>query len=434
MLLKPSDLASKGVELYQWAKDLFPICRSLTGEGVRESLRYLQNIVPELTIEEIASGTPVFDWTVPKEWRITNAYIKDASGNKVVDFADNNLHAMGYSTPVNKTLSLAELDKHLFSLPDMPDAIPYVTSYYSEHWGFCLTHRQRESLVEGDYQVVIDSELFDGVLNYGEVIIPGESKEEILLSTYICHPSLANNELSGPLVSTGVIQKIKAMTNRKYTYRILFLPETIGSISYLSKHLPHLKQHLVAGYVLTCIGDDRNYTYLSSRQENTLADRAALHTLNHMVESFNTYDFLQRGSDERQYCAPGVDLPVCSLMRTRYGDYPEYHTSLDNLDVISPAGLAGGVAMVLNTINLIEHNATYQVTVKCEPQLGKRGLYPTISDMSQDYSEVQKLTNFIAYCDGTRDLIAIAEKISVSAFELIAPAKVLEKEGLLKRV
>jgi aminopeptidase-like protein len=434
MLVQADELKADGETMYQWAKDLFPICRSITGEGVRESLAYLKRIVPELEINAIASGTPVFDWTVPKEWRITDAYIKDRQGKKVTDFADSNLHVMGYSIPVNQKLSLAELEEHLYSLPDMPTAIPYVTSYYAERWGFCLTHQQRQSLAEGEYEVVIDSELFDGELNYGEVIIPGKTEQEILISTYICHPSLANNELSGPLVSIGLINKIKAMMNRQFTYRILFLPETIGSICYLSQHLTHLKQHLIAGFVLTCIGDDRNYSYLSSRQENTLADRAALHTLTQMVGRFKHFDFLQRGSDERQYCAPGIDLPVCSLMRTRYGDYPEYHTSLDNLELISPQGLAGGLALVLNAVTLLEHNATYQVTVNCEPQLGKRGLYPTISDMSQDYSEVKKLTNFIAYCDGTRDLIAIAEKISVSAFELMLTAKTLEQQGLLRRV
>lgn len=434
MLVYASHLADEGATMYGWAQDLFPICRSITGEGVRESLRYFQEIVPELDIKAITSGTPVFDWTVPKEWRIKSAYIKDPLGNKVVDFADSNLHVVGYSIPVHKKLSLQELEAHLFSLPNMPTAIPYVTSYYAERWGFCMTHEQRQKLVEGEYEVFIDSDLFDGVLNYGEVVIPGETEQEILLSTYICHPSLANNELSGPLVTTGLINKIKAIKNRKYTYRILFLPETIGSISYLSQHLPHLKQQVVAGFVLTCIGDDRNYSYLSSRQEDTLADRAALHTLEHMVDEFKRYGFLQRGSDERQYCAPGVDLPVCSLMRTRYGDYPEYHTSLDNLDLISQQGLAGGLALAFNAVNLLEQNATYQVTVKCEPQLGKRGLYPTVSDMSQDYSEVQKLTNFIAYCDGTRDLIAIADKISVSAFELMKTAALLEKEGLLHKV
>ncbi|MAG75165.1 MAG: aminopeptidase [Colwelliaceae bacterium] len=434
MLVHASDLTDEGSTMYGWAQDLFPICRSITGEGVRESLGYFQRIVPELEIKSIASGTPVFDWTVPKEWRISSAYIKDPHGKIIVDFADSNLHVVGYSIPVHKTLSLQELDGHLYSLPNMPDAIPYVTSYYAERWGFCLTHEQRQSLEEGDYEVFIDSELFDGVLNYGEVLIPGETEKEILLSTYICHPSLANNELSGPIVTTGLINKIKAIPNRKYTYRVLFLPETIGSISYLSQHLQHLQQQVEAGFVLTCIGDDRNYSYLSSRQENTLADRAAIHTLEHMVDDFKRYDFLQRGSDERQYCAPGVDLPVCSLMRTRYGDYPEYHTSLDNLDLISNQGLAGGLAMAFNAVNLLEQNATYEVTVKCEPQLGKRGLYPTVSDMSQDYSDVQKLTNFIAYCDGTRDLMAIADKISVSAFELMKTAALLEKEGLLRKV
>ncbi|MFT5755365.1 MAG: aminopeptidase-like protein [Alteromonadaceae bacterium] len=420
-----------GERMYFWATELFPICRSLTGKGVRETLEYFQNIIPEMCFHKISSGSEVFDWTVPKEWHVNDAYIKNSAGKKVVDFKVNNLHLVGYSTPINKVMRLTELESNLYSLPKQPYAIPYITSYYKEHWGFCLTDEQKQQLPDDDYHVVIESELFDGVLDYADVIIKGETDEEILVSTYICHPSLANNELSGPVVTTALIQQVKLLPKRKYTYRFVFIPETIGAIVYLSRHLEHLQKNVIAGFVVTCIGDERNYSYLASREGNTIADKAALHTLTHTVKNFKKYDFLKRGSDERQYCAPGVDLPVCSIMRTRYGDYPEYHTSLDNLDLISAEGLAGGLNVLYKTILLLEGNEKLKVTVLCEPQLGKRGLYPTLSRVGQDYTDVYTLTNLITYCDGKRDLIDIADKLGVSAFTLIPIVKKLKDENLL---
>ena len=428
------NLDATGQLMYRRAEELFPINRSLSGPGVRQTLSYLKDIIPELNIGSIASGTRAFDWTVPKEWFIEDAYIITPSGEKICHFEECNLHLMGYSTPQEKTLSLDALQEHLFSIPSMPDAIPYVTSYYKDNWGFCLAHNQRTKLREGDYKVVIKSKLFDGELNYGEIVFPGKSSKEVLLSTYICHPSMANNELSGPVVTIALAEAIKKMKEREYTYRILFLPETIGSIAYISEHLEHLKQNLNAGFIVTCVGDERDYSYLNSRQENSLADKVAIHTLKHHTEKYTHYSFLERGSDERQFCSPGVDLPVCSIMRSKYGTFPEYHTSLDNLSLISPNGLAGSYRALLSAIEILEYNWVYKVTTQCEPQLGKRGLYPNTSDMQQDYSQVRKMTNLLAYADGTRDLIDLADKINESALDLIPIINKLLQAKLIEKV
>ena len=424
---------SLGVEMHGWAKDLFPICRSLTGNGVRETLAYIARIVPSLTIHEVPSGTKAFDWTVPDEWNIRGAYIEDEHGNRIVDFARNNLHVVGYSTPVDEWMSLAELQPHLHSLPDQPGAIPYVTSYYVRRWGFCLPHAQRESLADGKYHVVIDSTLEPGSLTYGEVLIPGREEKEIFLSTYICHPSMANNELSGPVVTTALARLISSLPDRRYSCRIVFVPETIGAIVYIDRHLDELRRKVAAGYVVTCVGDDRTYSLLHSRAGTTVADRAAKLVLRKHAPDLVEYSYLDRGSDERQYCSPGVDLPVASIMRTRYNSYPEYHTSLDDLNLVTPAGLQGGFEAIRKTLELIEHNHVYQVTTPCEPQLGKRGLYPTLSTRGAGFS-VRSMTNFLAYADGTRDLVDLADLIDVSADEAVETAQKLVAAGLLKIV
>ncbi len=313
----PGILSSKdpdvGQSIHELATRLFPICRSLTGPGVRETLRILQESIP-IQIHEVPTGTPVFDWIVPREWTIRDAFIADSSGRRIVDFRLNNLHVVGYSTPIDRRMNLTELNEHLFSLPDQPDAIPYVTSYYKERWGFCLTHRQRLQLKPDVYHVRIDSELKDGSLTYGECIIPGATAKEVFLSTYVCHPSMANNELSGPVVTTFVCRWIQSQP-RFYTYRIVFIPETIGSITYLSRHLDYLRKNVVAGFNVSCVGDERAFSYVSSRYANTLADRVARHVLRSMSPNFITFSYLDRGSDERQYCSPGVDLPLVTLYR-----------------------------------------------------------------------------------------------------------------------
>ncbi|MGI9043034.1 MAG: DUF4910 domain-containing protein [Gemmatimonadaceae bacterium] len=416
--------------MHRWATDLFPICRSLTGNGVRETLAYIGRIVPELTVHEVPSGTPAFDWTVPEEWNIRRAYIEDESGNRIVDFANSNLHVLGYSTPVDEWMTLAELQPHLHSLPEQPDAVPYVTSYYARRWGFCLAHSVREKLSDGRYHVLIDSTLEPGSLTYGEVLLPGTGEREILLSTYICHPSLANNELSGPVVTAALARWIAALPERRYSYRILFAPETSGSIVYISRHLEELRRKTDAGYVLTCIGDDRAYSLLRSRHGDTLADRAAKLVLRRHAPDHVDYSYLDRGSDERQYCSPGVDLPVASIMRTRYQSYPEYHTSLDDLSLVTPSGLGGGFSVVQQVLKLLEGNRVYRAVHPCEPQLGKRGLYPTLSTRGAG-NTVRSMTNLLAYADGTKDLVEIAEVVGLSADEALETASKLLKAGLI---
>nr|WP_238481333.1 DUF4910 domain-containing protein [Motilimonas sp. E26] len=416
--------------MHRLASQLYPICRSLTGNGVRQTLAILQQQGLDISVHEVASGTPAFDWYIPEEWNVDEAYIEDSKGNRIVDFTTHNLHLLGYSEPVNRTISLAELQPHLYSLPEQPDAIPYVTSYYHRRWGFCLTHRQRETLDEGQYRVVIKSQLKPGSMTYGELIIPGESPDEILISTYVCHPSMANNELSGPVVTTFLAKWLNQLPSRRYTYRIVFLPETIGSIYYISQHLASLKKNVKAGFVVTCIGDERTYSYLPSRQENTLADRVAKHVLKHLDSEVDYYSYLDRGSDERQYCSPGVDLPVCSVMRSKYGTYPEYHTSLDDLNLVTSDGLLGGFNVLKSCLLLLEHNTRYQASVCCEPQLGRRGLYPTISS-KDSANHVQDMMNLLAYADGSLDLIGIGDKINAYAGNLLPIVEKLVYEGLL---
>ncbi len=429
--MKSNHASPIAASMYSWARDLFPFCRSLTGPGVRMTLRYIQGLLPGFVIHEIPSNTQAFDWSIPDEWVIRDAFVADDSGRRIVDFQKNNLHVVGYSEPVDQWIELDELDKHLYSLPDQPDAIPYVTSYYQRRWGFCLTQNQRNLLRPGQYHAVIDSDLKPGVLNYGELILPGKSKDEILLSTYICHPSMANNELSGPVVTTALAQWLMSYPDRHYTYRIVFVPETIGSIAYLSRHLDHLKRHVMAGFNITCIGDDRCYSYLPSRAGDTLSDRAALHVLKHTDSNFKRYSWLDRGSDERQYCAPGVDLPIATIMRSKYGEYPEYHTSMDDLSVVTPQGLEGGYKAIKRALMAIEQNKVYRVSVTCEPQLGKRNLYPTLNSKIGYYDDARSLMNLISYCDGNNDLLKIADLIAKPIWELKPLVEKLVKHNLL---
>lgn len=420
-----------GVEIHEFAKKLWPINRSLTGDGVRQTLKLIQNEVPELNIFEVSSGTPVFDWVIPKEWRIEDAYIITPSGKKICDFKKNNLHLVGYSIPISLKLNLTELKKHLYTIQSQPNAIPYITSYYQERWGFCLTHDEKMSLEEGEYEVYIDSQLFNGHLTYGEILIKGESSKEIFISTYVCHPSMANNELSGPCVTTFLAKKIKDINGLKYSYRIVFIPETIGSITYLSKNIEYLKNSVIAGFNVSCVGDDRDYSYLPSRKGNTLSDKVAKHILKHIAPDFKVYNWGNRGSDERQYCAPGVDLPVASIMRTKYGMYDEYHTSLDDLThVVTPEGLDGGFNALWKAIEALENNSFPKSTVLCEPQLGKRGLYPTLSTKGSD-AQVKTMMNLITWSDGSRSLIDIAELCDVPIWDLYPIVQKLVDHGLL---
>ena len=426
-------MSDPGQEMHTLCRELFPICRSITGNGFRQSLEILKKHLPDLKTFEVPTGTNCFDWTVPKEWNINDAYIIDPDGNKICSFQDSNLHVVGYSTLVDKTLSLEELQEYLYSLPEQPNAIPYITSYYKERWGFCITHNQRELLKKGEYRVFIDSELKDGHLTYGELIIPGETKKEVFLSTYLCHPSMANNELSGPVVTTFLAKWIDSLKHRKYTYRIIIIPETIGSITYLSQNHKAMKENIIAGFNISCIGDERAFSYLPSRQGNTLSDQIALHVLKNLHPEFLSYSFLDRGSDERQYCSPGIDLPVCSIMRTRYGCYPEYHTSLDDLDLVTPNGLYGGFEAIKKSIECIEMTEILQSTILCEPQLGKRNLYPTISTNNSTL-HVRGMMNFLAHCDGKLNTLEIAEVILTPLWELITIIDKLKQEGILRTI
>ena len=424
--------AGIGKKMYEWANDLFPINRSITGPGVRETLAYLKKILPALKVCEVPSGTKAFDWIVPDEWTIRDAFITNEEGEKIVDYKNHNLHVLGYSEPVNTWLDCDELDKYIYSLPDQPEAIPYITSYYKRRWGFCVTHLQREQLTKGRYNVVIDSDIEPGVLNYGELILPGKEEKEILLSTYICHPSMGNNEVSGICVTTALAKWLSTFKDRRYTYRILFIPETIGSIVYLSLHAEEMKEKTVAGFNVTCVGDDRTYSFLPSRKGKTIADNVAKHVLEKTVGDYKAYSFLNRGSDERQFCHPLIDLPVVSIMRSKYDCYPEYHTSLDNLSFISAKGMEGSYGVLQKCLVALESNYRYHAVVPCEPQLGKRGLYPTIST-KESRKQVKTMMNLLGYADGKTDLLEIAQIIGADIFECIEIAKMLEQHDILKQ-
>ncbi|HDX8383913.1 DUF4910 domain-containing protein [Aeromonas hydrophila] len=426
--------AEIGQQMHKWMHDLFPIHRSLTGNGVRKTLDYIKKELPELNVHAIASGSSIFDWTVPDEWNIREAWIANSKNEKLIDIKNNNLHVMGYSIPIDTWMTKEQLQPNLFSLPNQPDAIPYVTSYYAKNWGFCLTQNQFNELPPNEpLHVKIDSELEPGQLNYADFILPGETEEEILLSTYICHPSMANNELSGPVVALALAQWLKTLHRRRYTYRFVFVPETIGAIVYLSKHIEHLKKNVVAGYVLTCLGDERTFSFLPSRKGNSISDRAALLVLRDVSPDFIKYSYLQRGSDERQYCSPGVDLPIASVMRSKYGCYPEYHTSLDDLNLVTPTGLAGGFGVLQQCLLAIEGNNTYRMIHPCEPQLGKRGLYPQTSTANTQ-KRVENMMNVIGYSDGENDCISISDITGVPLQECIDWCRKLTTHGVMEKV
>ncbi|HEC1575850.1 TPA: DUF4910 domain-containing protein, partial [Campylobacter upsaliensis] len=374
----------------------------------------------------------VFDWTIPPEWSVKDAYIITPQNEKICDFKKHNLHLLNYSTSIDTTLEFEELDKHLYSLKELPNAIPYVTSYYKKRWGFCLTHHQRLKLTRGKYRVFIDTKHDEkGVLNYADILIPSttNAKDEILISTYLCHPSMANNELSGPCVAIFLAKWLHTLTKRKYNYRFVFVPETIGSIAYLSKHLKHLKQNVKAGFVLSCVGDEGAYSLIHSPSANTLGDKIALHTLKNK-KNFKEFNFLQRGSDERQYCSPLVNLPVVCVYRTRFGDFKEYHTSLDDLTLITPKGLGESLEAMEEIILNLENNAIYKSTTFCEPNLGKRGLYPTLNLRNQP----PQISTFLAFCDGKNDVLDIAQMMNLQGYELENIIRDLLKHNLIKRI
>lgn len=418
--------------MYQWAQDMWSYPRSITGIGVRQTIGYLQKLISGLEMHHVASGTRVFDWVVPNEYFVKDAYIETLSGRRLVDYAENNLHLVGYSTPVNDIFSKASIESKLHYLMGNPSAIPYITSYYKENWGFCLTYDQYKTMDEDTYRVVIDSTSFTGELNYADIVIPGETDEEILLSTYICHPMMANDSLSGVVVTAALARYIQAKAgNHRYTYRIVFVPETIGTIAYLAtdSRWVRMKNRTVAGYVITCCGDSGPFSIIESRNGRTLADRAAEAVVMNHRDGYNIYSFTNRGSDERQYCYPGIDLPVASVTRTKYAEYAEYHTSLDNLSFISQGNLEETFQVYKNIIELIELNRKYTCTTMCEPSFSRRGLRYSQSSPSV----IPHALNILAYCDGTNDTIDLVRICGMDSDYVLREISSLEIGGAISR-
>ena len=422
-------------DLEKYFDRLWPICRSITGNGLRESFKILQEIIP-LELEEIPTGTKVFDWEIPNEWNINDAYIITPEGKKICDFRVNNLHLLNYSVPQNKELTFEELKPHFIYREDLPDTIPYATSYYKENWGFCISYNEFKTLpAEGKYKIVIDSTLKPGSLTYGHLVLKGKSDKEILLSSYLCHPSMANNELSGPLALAALYSKIAAVKDRKYTYRFIIAPETIGIIAYLHKYGKDLQRNLQAGYVLTCCADKGPITYKKSKKENTIADIFAERTLKSGINPFTIIPYAIGGSDERQYCSPGFNLPVGSFMRTPYQKYKEYHTSLDTKSFISFEKLQNSIDVVFEVIKTLEQSKFYiNIIPFCEPQLGKRNLYPTTGGTWGDVTLVHKMLHLLSYADGTLSLEDIAEKRNLSPGDFTEAIAKLTEAGLLKEL
>tara|TARA_S200000501_G_C20833210_1_gene748205 strand:- start:669 stop:1997 length:1329 start_codon:yes stop_codon:yes gene_type:complete len=431
-------------------KKLFPINRSLSGDGNLKTLKIIKSQIPYIKIKSFPSRKKVFDWIIPDEWNVKNAFVKDKYGKKIIDFKKNNLHLIGYSSPIKKRIDKNDLMKKIYSLKKLPNAIPYITSYYNKYWGFCITNNQKKIILKNYkkddvFDVLIDSKFNKkGSLSYGEVILPGKSKKEILISTYICHPSMANNELSGPLVAIALTKFFKKIKLKK-TLRILFLPETIGSIAYINKNLKKLRKNVIGGYVLTCIGDNKSYSYLSTKYDNALSDKAAKDAFKKLGIKFKKYSFLKRGSDERQYNSPGVDLNIGSIMRSKYGEYKEYHTSLDNFNLVNEKGLSGGYRVAKQSIiNLLETkeiqknkkklNKTKNPKFKylCEPNLGKRGLYNLLGSKEVNYNSFnRKILNFLQFCDGKNNIKKISQDIKLPSNETRSIYKLLKKNRLV---
>jgi aminopeptidase-like protein len=426
----PASLKDSGTDMYQLIEDLYPICRSITGNGYRQTMQRIKGVIP-LTVHEVPSGTEVFDWVVPKEWNIRDAFIKDPNGKKVVDFQQHNLHILQYSHPVHRKMPLAELKSHLYSLPDHPDWIPYRTSYYKDNWGFCLSQKQSDSLEEGQYEVVIDSSLEDGYLTYGEYFIQGESDQEVLFSCHCCHPSLCNDNLSG-IALTSKLAKILRQLSLRYSYRFLFIPGAIGSITWLAKNESRAAR-IKHGLVVTGVGDAGPLHYKRSRQGNAEIDRAVEHVLKHSGHPYEIRDFSPYGYDERQYCSPGFNLAVGSLTRTPHGEYPQYHTSADNLGFVSTETLAESLSIYVQVIQVLEGNRRYvNLNPKCEARLGKRGLYRSVGgEISQPLNELALLW-VLNLSDGAYSLLNIAERSRLPFHMIQAAADALIEKELVR--
>jgi aminopeptidase-like protein len=421
-----------GEELYKLVAELYPICRSITGDGVRRTLEIVDREVGGLEVTEVPTGTQVLDWTVPREWNVRDAWVADAAGRRVIDFQASNLHLVSYSTPVRARLSLAELKEHLFTLPDQPDLVPYRTSYYAERWGFCASQRLVDSLPDGDYEVCVDSTLADGHLTYGERLVEGQTSEEVLVSCHVCHPSLANDNLSGIAVASR-LARLLAGGRPRYSYRFLFVPGTIGSITWLARNEDQLGR-VRHGLVLSGVGDPGGFTYKRSRRGDAEIDRAVTHVLARSGRPHRVVDFSPYGYDERQFCSPGFDLPVGRLSRTEFATYPEYHTSADNLDLVGPAQLQESLELGLEVVEVLEGNRRYvNLSPKGEPQLGRRGLYGQIGGRSDAEERQMAMLWVLNQSDGDHSLLEVAERSGLPFTLLAEVAAALEEAGLLSR-
>lgn len=426
-----TDPERAGERMHRLVSELYPICRSITGDGVRKTLEIVGRHVP-LKVHEVPSGTKVFDWEVPREWNIRDAYIRNGRGERVVDFRESNLHVVGYSVPVRKRMSLQELNDHLFSLPDRPDWIPYRTSYYNENWGFCLRHRQREAMEDGEYDVCIDSSLTEGHLTYGECLIPGETGGEVLISCHVCHPSLCNDNLSGISLAVHLAKIVAGWPARRHSYRFLFIPGTIGSITWLSRN-ESIAGRIRHGLVVTCVGDAGRFTYKKSRRGDAEVDSAAQHVLRHSGYPFVVQDFSPYGYDERQYCSPGFDLPVGCLMRSPHGSFPEYHTSADDPDFVRPESLEASLEVYRQVLEVLEGNGVFvNLNPKCEPRLGARGLYGSVGGNSERKLDQMALLWVLNLSDGRHSLLDIGERANMPFREIKAAADALVRCGLLR--
>ncbi len=414
--------------MIKWAKDLYPICRSITGKGTEETLKYFKKLNPEFKIINFKSGSRVFDWKIPKEWNIKNSYIQHESGKKYAEFKKSNLHVVGYSTPINKWMSKKKLLENIFTQKDQPNSIPYVTSYYKKRWGFCLSEKEKKKLPSGNYRAFINSSLKNGNLKLSHAILKGKSKKEIFFSSYVCHPSMVNNELSGPVLLNAIMKYIKKnYKKRKFSYRFVLLPETIGSIAYLSKYQKEMKKNILCGYNLTCVGDTRAYSYVRSRDGNSISDFYMDKYLKKM-KNFKKYEYIDRGSDERQYCSPSVDLPICSFSKSKF--YKEYHTDKDNFKVVTQKGLMESLKVFMKIIDDLEKSIFPKTKIFCEPNLGKRNLYPTLSQKG-NYKSVKLRMDLLAYSDGRKNLEFISQIINQPIKKIAQEYKLLKSRGLL---
>jgi aminopeptidase-like protein len=428
--LRNADHSAAGQAMHRFIEELYPVCRSITGNGLRETLRAIQNNI-SLELHEVPSGTQVFDWTVPKEWNIRDAYVKNSKGERVIDFQKSNLHVVNYSVPVRRRISLSELNEHLFTLPDHPDWIPYRTSYYKESWGFCLSQRQLEALPDAEYEVVIDSTLEGGHLTYGECFLPGEMPDEIVVSAHCCHPSLCNDNLSGIALATFLAQHLQGIS-RRYSYRFLFIPGTIGAITWLALNEDKISR-IRHGLVLTGVGDAGALTYKKSRQGNAEIDRAVGHVLRSSGQPYQILDFSPYGYDERQFCSPGINLAVGRLSRTPHGTFPEYHTSADNLEFVHPGKLAESLAMSLEILALLEGNGVFlNLKPKGEPQLGKRGLYRAMGGPADSGVNEMAMLWVLNQSDGSNSLLDIADRSGMSFDAIKRASNALAESGLLQ--